>query len=771
MIANKKHTRQFIDIKTIQNSDYFYPALKSKILTISIAFMLIGISGELAAQTNLAAEAKTDSTDKQAERNIFAENLTPKVKRSALLQKRPYNPIKKQDDQAQIPEIEMFVGESRVFPTPGVARIAVGNGSIMSAAALDNKEVLIFANEVGTSSLFVWNEDGRYQRVKINIVPGDTSRFAREIAAFLTTIPNAKASVIGDKVIVEGDNLSDFDLAKIDELAKRYPQIVNFTNRLGWEQMIFMDVKVVEFPSTELRDIGLKWSSLGGAVIGGIWQPLHRGSSGPYQINIQTGASNPPPITAPGGTGAVALPSGLNVLSAINLGLNAQLNLLAQDGKAAILAEPQLSARNGSKATFLAGGEFPYTVSSINGTTVQFKQYGIKLEIIPQVDSNGVIRAKIQSEVSTIDGSFSTQSGPGLLTRSTATEFNVRNGQTIVLSGLLSREKSTNIDKVPFLGDIPLLGALFRSTHFSNKQTELVVFVTPTVVDSHSPGLVDRIERTKERLQQNLGNQPYLTDPLQPDHDAAKVNQEPSKPQSASKHITAYDDDTSTQVKGTKESLEPVQTKAITKPASIKNVNSTPLTPSSQNPFQTSAQALPQPANREDALQVKLDGLVMRAEPSIKSQVLLQLGFGSVVLTGQQDTQPAGLGYWRNVRVGEINGWVASRWVSPIGKIPARANSESAIAQPDQQGQIISLGSSNDINTESNTNFSSKQFRVNLNRLALRVAPDINADVIQKLASGTKVESLQQAPKGHWMAVQADGKRGWVAAQWLVPEQ
>ena len=85
----------------------------------------------------------------------------------------------------------MFVGESRVFPTPNVGRIAVGNGQIMTAAALDNKEVIVFANGAGTSSLFVWNADGRYQRIKINIVAGDTTRITREIATFLSGMPHA----------------------------------------------------------------------------------------------------------------------------------------------------------------------------------------------------------------------------------------------------------------------------------------------------------------------------------------------------------------------------------------------------------------------------------------------------------------------------------------------------------------------------------------------------------------------------------------------------
>lgn len=475
---------------------------------------------------NAAVATQTSSAPAEDKflKNGFAENIRPKIKRPRLIRNRPYDPIKSHDEPAQIPEIEMFVGESRVFPTPAVARIAVGNGQIMTAAALDNKEVIIFANAVGTSSLFVWNEDGRYQRVKVNIVPGDTSRIAREVATFLAAIPNAKAAIVGDKVIVEGDNLADADLAKIEQLGLRYPQIVNFTNRLGWEQMVMMDVKVVEFPVTELRDIGIKWGTTGGAAIGGIWAPIRRGDAGPYQVNIISGQDTPAPIVNQSGSIPVIVPQGLNILSAVNLGLNAQLNLLVQEGKTSILAEPQLSTRNGTKASFLAGGEFPYVVSTINGPSVFFKPYGIKLDILPRVDRNGVIRATVEYEVSSIDDSITTTAGPALRTRRTNTEFNVKSGETIVLSGLLAREDSTNIDKLPFLGDIPILGALFRSKRYQNKETELVVFVTPMVIDSHSPGLVDRVDRTTERLQQNLGKRPYLGDPLQPGHDPALVN-------------------------------------------------------------------------------------------------------------------------------------------------------------------------------------------------------------------------------------------------------
>jgi pilus assembly protein CpaC len=462
-----------------------------------------------------------------ASRNPITETGTAKVRRAAPKTVEPYAPITAGGDAVPVPEIELFVGESKVFPTPGVARIAVGNGQVLAASALDGREIIVSGNSVGVSSLFVWNEDGRYQRIKVTIVPGDTARITREVAGFLQHIPKATATVVGDKVIVEGDELSDADREKVAELAKRYPQIVNFTSPIGWEQTVLMDVKVVEFPKTELRELGLKWNPTGGGAIGAIWSPFSRGDNGASvggrQITITAPQGQAAPITNIDTSKGVVLPSALTVMSAVNVGLNAQLNLLEQNGTAAILAEPQLSTRSGFKASFLAGGEFPYSVSNLNGVTIVFKPYGIKLDIEPKVGRNGVIRAEIDSEVSSLDSSVSAVGGPALLTRRTKTEFNVRSGETIVLSGLLQRTTGTDIDKVPVLGDIPVLGALFRSKRFQNKETELVVFVTPTVVDTRAPGLQERVQRTTERLGTQMGPTPYLSEPLQPGTDAGKV--------------------------------------------------------------------------------------------------------------------------------------------------------------------------------------------------------------------------------------------------------
>jgi pilus assembly protein CpaC len=413
-------------------------------------------------------------------------------------------------------ELELFVGESRVIAIPGVTRIAIGSAQVITANALDSQDIIVFANGPGTTMLYAWTGSGRYQRIKVSVMANDITRYAREIAGFLSAIPKAKATVVGDKVIVEGDDLTDADRDKVAELARRYPQIVNFTSPIGWEQTVMLDVKVVEFPRSELRDLGLKWGTAGGAAVGAIWRPVRRGDTNGLSLALPGGDSGVPISSS--ATAGLVYPSSPVVTSALNLGLNATLQALEQTGRASVLAEPQLSTRSGYKATFHAGGEIPYSVASVNGVTVQFKPYGVRLDIEPRVARSGAIRAVIDSEVSSIDTSVSSTNGPALLTRRTKTEFNVRPGETIVLSGLLQRNSSTDIEALPLLGKIPILGTLFRSKRFQNKETELVMFVTPHLVDSRTPELKDRIERTNERLEQNLGAAPYLSDPLQKKH-------------------------------------------------------------------------------------------------------------------------------------------------------------------------------------------------------------------------------------------------------------
>jgi pilus assembly protein CpaC len=431
-------------------------------------------------------------------------------------ERAPASPVTASATTLPAHDLLLAVGESRVLAAPGVARIAVGSGAILTASAIDGREVLLFAQSAGLTTLMVWDRQGHRQSLRVLVQPGQAEQLGLEIQAFLSRIPGAHATRVGDKVIVEGESLRDRDLERIEFLASRYPQILNLTNRLGHEQMVMVDVKVVEFPSQTLRELGLRWQAQGGLSIGGIWSPLRHGATQGYQITAPGGSQNPAPISpANGPSPGSAQPAGLQILSQLNLGLSATLSALAQQGQTTILAAPQLSARNGAKASFLAGGELPYTVSTVNGPTVQFKPYGVRLEVVPRVDRQGHIRATIDTEVSNIDGSVNSAAGPALLTRKTSTEFNVQSGDTIVLSGLVQRESLQQTDKVPGLGDLPVIGALFRSQRFQNRETELVVFVTPTLMPATSSSPDARIQRSLDRLQsgpmsQGAANEPAL---------------------------------------------------------------------------------------------------------------------------------------------------------------------------------------------------------------------------------------------------------------------
>jgi len=391
------------------------------------------------------------------------------------------------------PDIEMLVGESQLVDAPDLGRVAVGNGRVLSAAPAEGREVVLFAKQAGNSTLVIWQRDGRSRRLHVNVLPADTRRVQQELAAFLTRIPNARSTPVGDKLIIEGDDLSEIDRSRIATLAKRYPQIIDFTGQLGWESMIAIDVKVVEIPRSKVQELGLRWdqTSTGGITTGAAYE------AGGRRLQSRPGES---PLDAPfPGSGGPLGYFGLNAL------LQAKLTAMAQSGEAVVLAEPKLSARSGSTARFQAGGEVPYATVDKNGaSSTTFKPYGVTLGITPRVDQQGTVRSVIEIEVSSVDLSVAATSGPALKTRRTETEFNVRSGETLVLSGFLSREQSEDVDKVPGLSEIPVLGALFRSRRFQRRETELVVFVTPVVVAPVHPDSAGPVMRANRLLDQTF---------------------------------------------------------------------------------------------------------------------------------------------------------------------------------------------------------------------------------------------------------------------------
>tara|TARA_R100000306_G_C4380651_1_gene144111 strand:- start:4313 stop:5653 length:1341 start_codon:yes stop_codon:yes gene_type:complete len=398
--------------------------------------------------------------------------------------------------------LELQVGEVRVLAVPDVARVAVGDGHVLNAVTTEEKEVIVFARNEGSSALQIWSANGVRHAYQVDVAPEGARQTQQELRQVLDRIPNAQVSTVGDKLVVEGDKLSDGDRQRLAELAERYPQLVDFTSQVGWDRMVLLDVEVVEVPTSQLRELGVRWEteSQGGLSAGLAWE----GASSRLEMRP---AENPlalpfPATVAAGYFGANAL-------------LSARIKAMAQTGEAVVLAQPQLLARSGATAEFLAGGEVPYSTVDANGNTnTAFKPYGVSLRITPRIEGREVVRSNIEVEVSSIDPALSIPTGPSLKTRRAATEFNVRSGQTLVLAGFLSREMSENVDAIPGLGSIPILGELFRSTRYQKRETELAIFVTPHVVGAEQSQLGERVQKGRAHVQMAFPDPPVMNVPI-----------------------------------------------------------------------------------------------------------------------------------------------------------------------------------------------------------------------------------------------------------------
>ena len=373
--------------------------------------------------------------------------------------------------------LNLYVGQAHVLSEGDVKRIVIGNGRVIQATALDDRQILVIPEAPGQSTLHLWGRDGRERGIVVNVVPADANRLIAEIRTMLGPAGNLDARVVGDKVVVEGGNLSDEQAARLAEVARRFPQVVNLVSRVGLERMIAMDVRMVEIRREAMRNIGVKWSSSAQGPSFGIVGDLQR--SGAFR---------------PGGAAEGA--AGLDVRPRVGpfatvLGMassiTSMINLLVQNGDALVLAEPSLSCRSGGTARFVAGGELPIPqTSGLGNVSVSFKEYGVKFDVSPVASHTGVIAAKIATEVSAVNFDVLVKDVPGITKRRAETEVNLREHETLVIAGLVSEESMKNVDQLPALGDLPILGTLFRSRAFRERRSELVVFITPRFVDAEA---------------------------------------------------------------------------------------------------------------------------------------------------------------------------------------------------------------------------------------------------------------------------------------------
>lgn len=398
--------------------------------------------------------------------------------------------------------IDLEMGASTVLKLKGVTRIAVGNSQIVQVTTVNPREVLVFGKTRGSTTVDIWISDKNRRTYRIFVAPEGLGRVQEEISRLLKNIPQARSRIVGDKLVIEGEDLNDADQLRIATLAKRYPEVIDFTSQLGWDKMILLDVQVLELPSSRMQELGVRWdpTSQGGVQTGLAWEG---GSTGLMQRPGESGLAMPFPLPQAAGY------LGLNAL------LSARLAALSKSGEAVVLAQPQLLARSGSTASFLAGGEVPYASVDKDGkSTTTFKKYGVSLNITPHADRNAAIRSRIEIEVSSVDTTITVPGGPALKIRKASTEFNVRSGQTLVLGGFISRERSRDQDGLPGLSEIPIFGGLFGVKREQERHTELAIFVTPMIVDPQDPSLAARVSNAQGVLQDSFPAPPRLNTPV-----------------------------------------------------------------------------------------------------------------------------------------------------------------------------------------------------------------------------------------------------------------
>jgi pilus assembly protein CpaC len=360
--------------------------------------------------------------------------------------------------------LRMKTGEQQALTTEySVKRSAIGNPAIASLKVLNSKQFLLTAKQIGSTQLLLWQGGGEPTTFKIDVVPDMASSSTLGIAV----------DAVGDKIVLQGKTQS---LNQHDQLIMSAGQnVVDNTVQEGAVQ-VQTDIRIIEYSRSQLKQIGSALAYAGGDTA------LAMGSASliPSISGIRDIISLMSGLATTGNTSSI-------LIGHAGKNFSAAVNALQQNGYAYTLAEPSLVSMSGQTASFLAGGEFPYPVANNEGQVqIEFKEFGVRLRLTPTILSENSIMLKVAPEVSDLDFSSGVQASgvsvPALRVRRTDTTIQLAPGESFIISGLVTRNTYNNADKIPGLGDIPILGALFRSTRFKQDDKELVMVVTPHLV-------------------------------------------------------------------------------------------------------------------------------------------------------------------------------------------------------------------------------------------------------------------------------------------------
>ena len=390
--------------------------------------------------------------------------------------------------------VSLFVGQTRIIDAPWpVRRVSVNAPGVADVDVTSPRRVQIQGKAPGIAEVLIWSETGETWQARVE-VEADARRLEGQLKKLF---PGTALEVaqLGNVVAVRGTLARAEQVAQLHrffELSKI--EYVDATNVAGVQQ-VQLQVKVAEVSRTALRALGINAVYAGKDFFGGIQIGSSSGPLNPVNIGIPKG-------TGLGGSSPFSFLNDAGVASSATLfggfphsDLQVFIEALAENQYLRVMAEPTLVSLSGKEASFLAGGEFPIPIAQLGGSgttqiSIDYKEFGIRLRFTPTVLGDGTINLHVMPEVSQLSDVGAVMvngtSVPSLLTRRVETTLEMQSGQTFAIAGLISRSDAATADRVPGLGDLPVLGTLFRSVRYTRSDTELLVLVTASLVEPTS---------------------------------------------------------------------------------------------------------------------------------------------------------------------------------------------------------------------------------------------------------------------------------------------
>lgn len=350
-----------------------------------------------------------------------------------------------------------------------IGKIVAADPAVADAQLITDRSLYLAGRGLGITTVNLYSAEGKPVGLLAVEVGADTADISRSIRA---AVPSSRVQVntVNGRIRLSGTVPDDYSMQKALEIVHQYGDtpVINTITLTGGQQ-VNLEVRVLEAQRDAARKLGIEWG----------------GKSGSLDAAVAGGQANPASPAASFASFAATVLSGLGGLS-----LSMTINALEEKGLVRTLAEPNLTTLAGVKASFLAGGQIPVRINDQSGNaTVTYKDFGVRLIFTPEVLDGNRIQIHLTPEVSGLNG-YSTAGDPIFTTRNLDATVELRDGQSFSVAGLLQNDTKLNQNQLPWVGNVPVLGALFRSSGYQKNETELVVIVTPRLVQPDTPGQV-----------------------------------------------------------------------------------------------------------------------------------------------------------------------------------------------------------------------------------------------------------------------------------------